>query len=316
MREATIDIGTNTILLLAAEVQPAPGPKQPRVIAKILGEEIQYPRLGQGVHSNRMFAGVAMDRAKEAFALCRRKCDEMGVQKIRAVATSASRDAKNSKEFFDEIQKEFGIEVQIISGDAEARLTFLGGLLPFSDPMRCAVLDIGGGSTEFVTLSPEGELDGQSIDMGCVRATELFLSGDPYTKPSLERLEEELRKAWKEIEPDLFEGLKKKDWIGVAGTPTTLAGLDLHLDSFTSSKIDGYRLTRCHVSDWYESLALQTNAERARNPIMGTGRADIMVAGVAILMTAMETFEREEMTVSCRGLRHGVMLYPELLQKA
>ncbi|HRK02311.1 MAG TPA: hypothetical protein PLH57_06555 [Oligoflexia bacterium] len=316
MIEAAIDIGTNTMLLLVAEVDgaTAAGTRVPRVLHRVLAEEIQYPRLGQGVHANRNFSPDAMTRAREVFQKYKKICDELGVKKISAMATSASRDSLNAKEFYDSIRGDIGIDVQIISGESEAKLTFLGGLLPMNNPKESAVLDIGGGSTEFVLLdSKTGGLNSQSVNIGCVRATELFLKGDPYERASLETLETNLRQFWKTIKPDLSEELKKREWVGVAGTPTTLAAIQLGLSSFVSEKVDGYRLTRCAIGDWYESLALKTTAQRASNPLMSTGRADIMVAGTAILLTAMETFEREDIMVSCRGLRHGVLMYPGLV---
>lgn len=314
IREAAIDIGTNTILLLAAEVEENSASSLPRRIHKVLAEEIEYPRLGQGVHANRAFSDEAMARAFDVFRRYRKVCDELRIEKIHATATSASRDSRNAQDFYKKVSFETGIDVRIISGAAEAKLTFLGGLLPFSDPAKSAVLDIGGGSTEFVTLdSKTGELMGQSIDMGCVRGTELYLKGDPYEMRSLEDLEANLQETWKTLRPELFEDLKKKDWIGVAGTPTTLAAMQLGLSSFVSDKVDGYRLSRCEIADWYESLALKTNAQRAEHPLMRTGRADVMVAGVAILLTALETFDREDIMVSCRGLRHGVLLYPHFV---
>jgi exopolyphosphatase/guanosine-5'-triphosphate,3'-diphosphate pyrophosphatase len=138
----------------------------------------------------------------------------------------------------------------------------------------------------------------------------MFLCGDPYERASITAMEKHLRTMWDRIEPELKKELREKEWTGIAGTPTTLAGMQLKLADFDGPKIDGYRMNRCDIADWFESLATQTQAQRKAEPLMGTGRADIMVAGVAILLTAMEYFRKEELVVSSRGLRHGVLLSP------
>lgn len=309
MIESAIDIGTNTMLMLTAEVEETGGPT--RKILRTLDDRINFVRLGQGVHQNRAFAPEAMERALKCFHEYRKVADSHKAQKVRAVATSASRDSKNAREFYGRVKSETGIEVQVIEGETEARLSFLGGLLPYLDPAKSAILDIGGGSTEFVALNPDGKgVHGQSMDMGCVRATEMFLTGDPYEKPALDAMEKHLRGVWAGLDANLQKELRAKEWVGIAGTPTTLAALTLKLPAFNTDKVDGYRMDRCMIGDYYESLATMRQAERAANPIMGTGRADIMVAGVAILLTAMEYFAKDEVIVSSRGLRHGVMLSP------
>ena len=172
-------------------------------------------------------------------------------------------------------------------------------------------MDIGGGSTEFVVLSRDGkDVHGQSMDMGCVRATEMFLKGDPYDRKTVEAMEKHLRTVWAQLDPGLQAELRTKEWTGVAGTPTTLAGIAQNMTHFVAEKLDGYRMSRCDVADLYEALASDTQAHRAANPLMGTGRSDIIVAGAAILLTAMEHFGKEDIVVSSRGLRHGILLEP------
>lgn len=311
MIDAAIDIGTNTMLLLVAEVAPPAKGESTRRIGRTLEDHIRFVRLGQGVHQNRRFAPEAMDRALKCFHEFKKLCDGAKADRVIAVATSASRDSTNAKEFYAKVKEETGIEVQVIEGKTEARLSFLGGLLPFQDPKKTAILDIGGGSTEFVVLNNDGSgVHGQSLDMGCVRATEMFLKGDPYERPPLEAMEKHLKEVWKQLSPSLQNELREKEWTGIAGTPTTLAGMSLKMTEFDSAKLDGYRMDRCEVGDWYESLATQTQAQRAKEPLMGTGRADIIVAGAAILYTAMEFFDKPDVVVSSRGLRHGVLLSP------
>ena len=309
MIQAAIDIGTNTMLLLVAEVDPST-----HRITRTIDQRIEYPRLGEGVHANRRFSEAAMNRAFDVFQKYKSICTNHGVEKIFAIATSASRDSQNAKSFYEKIEKELGIHVDIILGEKEAKFSFLGGMLPGFNANNTALMDIGGGSTEFVTYDPiKGIPLGQSLDIGCVRATELYLQGDPYTAKSLEELESQLRMMWEKLNPDLQTELRKKEWIGIAGTATTMAAIALDLKSFNSEMVDGYRIERCAIADIFESLAIQSEERRKANPVIGTGRSDVIVAGAAILLTAMEVFEKEEIIVSSRGLRHGVLTHPELL---
>ena len=311
MIEAAIDIGTNTMLLLIADLSAPQAGQAVRQINKVLEDHIRFVRLGQGVHQNRVFAPEAMERAIKCFREFKILCDKHHVAKIHACATSASRDSANAKEFYDRVRKETDIEVQVIEGKIEARLSFIGGLLPQQNPYKTAIMDIGGGSTEFVVLGHDGKsVQGQSLDMGCVRATEMFLKGDPYTMDSIEAMEHHLKKVWCGLGSDLQRELREKEWTGIAGTPTTLAGITQGMTEFDAEKLDGFRMDRCTVGDLYEALATDPQAKRVLNPLMGTGRADIIVAGAAILFTAMEFFDKADIVVSSRGLRHGVLLSP------
>ncbi|MBI2606162.1 MAG: hypothetical protein HYW49_08795 [Deltaproteobacteria bacterium] len=309
MIEASIDIGTITMLLLVAETEEAGGdPLRKRRITRTLEYAIEYPRLGEGVHENRRFSEAAMTRAMAVFKKYRARCDDLGATRIRALATSASRDSANSREFYESVRAETGIEVSIIGGDTEARLSFLGGLLPSQDPAAHALMDIGGGSTEFVCFDPKsGDIAGQSLDIGSIRASEIYLKGDPYTVQSIGALENGLDEHWARIRPELAAQLRVKNWVAVAGTPTVLAAMAMGISSFTSEKIDGFRLSRRIANELHISLATKTNEERKKIPLVGVQRADVIVAGTGILVTAMEFFGKNDVIVSTRGLRHGVL---------
>jgi exopolyphosphatase/guanosine-5'-triphosphate,3'-diphosphate pyrophosphatase len=282
-----------------------------REITRTIEDHIEFVRLGQGVHRSRMFAPEAMDRSLACFKKYKEICDRRGVTAIHAVGTSASRDSANALEFYAKVEKETGITVHIIDGKTEARLSFLGGLLPGQQPHLIALNDIGGGSTEFVTMR-EGQknVHGQSLDIGSVRATEMFLEGDPYTHESIRKMDTYLRGVWNQLDPDLRAELRQKQWVAIAGTPTTLAALALNLTRFEPEKVDGYRLEAATIQDQLRSLAIQRQEVRAANPVMGPGRADLMVAGATILLTAMDYFGKSEVMVSSRGLRHGLLLSP------
>ena len=179
-----------------------------------------------------------------------------------------------------------------------------------ADPQTAAILDIGGGSTEFVvaqSLKPL-VLQGESIDMGSVRATEMFIPRGTGTIQELEAMEEKLRDYWTTLSDELQQQLKEKSWIGVAGTVTTLASFALDMKTFDVDQLHGYVFDRCAVSDVYEKLALMSAEQRAAHPMIGSGRADVIVAGAAVLLTAMEFFDRPSLTVSIRGLRYGILL--------
>lgn len=302
MIEASVDIGTNTILMLVAEVEPSVSNPKDRKICKVLEDRQEIVKLGQGVSRNKNFLPEAMERAYQALQEVKRRCDSWGVQQIYAVATSASRDARNASEYYERIHRELGIQVRIIPGELEAVFGFQGGLMSYQDTHKTALIDIGGGSTEFVIQD-----GGQSLNIGSVRASEMYLVGDPYDKKSIEALESGLKSFWPQLNSALQSSLRQFEWTGVAGTITTLAALHQGLSTFESLKVDGFRMSRCTVGDLYESLAIQSQSQRASHPIIGIGRADVITAGAAILYSAMEYFDKDEIVVSTRGLRYGVI---------
>ncbi len=312
-RLAAIDIGTNTILLLIADVLVPKNPEHQHVIQKVLASELRFARLGEEIRKNLAFKPEAMQRARKILTEYKSLCDKFSVNKIIAVGTSASRNAKNAKEFYSEIKKDLQIEVKIIPGTVEAKLSFLGGLLPNQDPNKYAVMDIGGGSTEFVYLGADKKLKAQSFETGCVTIAEKCLKGETYTPQSLQEMENDLKATWPKMDPEVKENIAKKEWVAVAGTPTTLAGVMQNLNEFEEEKLDGHILERCLVADMYESLALQSLGQRKKTPLITEGRADVIVSGSAILLTAMEYFDKESVIVSSRGLRHGVVQYPNLI---
>jgi len=235
------------------------------------------------------------------------------------VATSSSRDSKNGPQFFSQVEKETGFRFRVISGDDEARYTFLGALLPGFQPSETAVIDIGGGSTEFITEvsggvsgSPSGShsnttIDGFSLDVGSVRFTERYLKSDPVTDEEFwacqDAIDDILEKAitWRE------KHSRVKNLIAVAGTATTLAAWHLELTKFDAKALDACRLTRGDVHRMVEELKWRSNSERAKLPGMSKGREDVLLAGALVLWRAMELLGFYEIQISTRGLRFGVM---------
>lgn len=302
MLRAGIDIGTNTILLLIAEVEDGR-------VKRVLEDHVRVVRLGQAVDKNRVFHPEAMERARACFRDYAAALKKYPGIDIQAVATSGSRDAKNSAEFFEEIRRECGIAIRVISGEEEARMSFVGALSGETRPSESlAVIDIGGGSTEIVGLKPGSEeLFRFSFDMGCVRLNERFLPSDPPEASQIQKLrafvKEELSK-----QKGILEGLRGKELVGVAGTATYLASSALGLEKFDVEKVHGAELTLEGVVALGERFARMTAAERLGIGGMDKGRADVIVAGALILEETMKAAGFKKLTASVRGLRYGAVL--------
>ncbi len=294
MLRSSIDLGTNTCLLLIAE--------SPEL--KTIQDHSTIVRLGEGVDQTKSLAPQAMERTllclKKYGALVR----EAGLdpRETACVATSQARDARNGEEFFERVEKETGFRFRVISGDEEARLTFLGALGSGMNPDECAVIDIGGGSTELI--SSKG---GQSVDLGSVRFTERYLKSDPVTDDEFwacqQAIDEGLESlsAWRGTLPSTVK------LVAVAGTATTLAAWYLGLEKFDAARIDAAVLSRGDIHRLVEELKWRTVEERCKLPGMERGRADVLLAGALILWRAMERLDFAEVRSSTRGLRYGVI---------
>jgi exopolyphosphatase/guanosine-5'-triphosphate,3'-diphosphate pyrophosphatase len=304
MIQATIDLGTNTCLLLVAEWD-----EKKRRIEKVLGDYSTIVRLGEGVDQQRELQPAPMQRTLSCLKEYSSRLRNFGGDPAAAicVATSQARDARNSDAFFSQVEKETGFRFRVISGEEEARLTFLGALLPGMNPKESSVIDIGGGSTEIISLGSS-----KSIDIGSVRFTERFLK----TASSATAVTDEQFWACQEaIDLELESLLKWKSQqtsspaslIGVAGTVTTLAAWHLGLTQFDAEKIDGIRMTRGDVHRMVEELKWRTSEERRQLPGIEPMRADVILAGSLILWRVMELLEFSECCVSTRGLRYGAL---------
>ena len=299
MRKASIDLGTNTCLLLIADRDPAAGN------LKTVLDQSTIVRLGQGVDLKKMLQPEAMERTLACLKEYSENVKKSGLnpKDTLCVATSQARDAKNSGDFFERVKKETGFIFQTISGEKEAEYTFAGALLDGMSPDSWSVIDIGGGSTELMN-----EADRMSLDIGSVRFTERFLKSDPVTDQEFwacqELIDSELEKllAWKNKYP------KASQLVAVAGTATTLAGWHLLLKRFNPRKINEVELTRGDVHRMVEELKWRTVEERKSIPGMEPMRADVILAGALILWRALEVLGFEKCRVSTRGLRYGVIV--------
>lgn len=299
MLRSSIDLGTNTCLLLIADWDPST-----QKVTETVLDRSEIVRLGQGVDQNRKLHPDAMKRTLDCLKQYSDEVKKRGLSPADtvAVATSQARDSSDGAQFFKEVEKATGFGFRILSGDDEAKYTFQGGLLPGMNPDLSVVIDIGGGSTEF--MSTKG---GKSLDLGSVRFTERFLKSDPVT-------DEEFWAAQAAIDQELHSLESWRDHlslestlIGVAGTVTNLAQWQLDHEKFDPVAINHVVLSRGDVHRMVEELKWRTVAERKAVVGIEPKRADVLLAGALILWRAMEVLDFSECRVSTRGLRYGVL---------
>jgi exopolyphosphatase / guanosine-5'-triphosphate,3'-diphosphate pyrophosphatase len=295
---ASIDIGTNTILLLVAEVSDNGS-------VRVLHDEQGIARLGTNVDANRMLARDAMERAAGFLRRYKHTALSYGAERIVAVGTSALRDAGNSLEFCAFIADTVGLPIEILPGEDEARWTFRGGIAEFAaDASVFSVLDIGGGSTEVIVGTADTILSKHSFDVGCVRVTERFLHSSPPTHAELRQARLFIEETFAPV-PSL--NIPATFAVAVAGTVTTMAALHQQLPSYEPEKVTGFRLDRAIVGDIFASLKQLTHGQIRALPQVSDGRADIILAGIMIAEAFMEMAGIPEVIVSDRGLRYGIV---------
>ncbi len=282
-RVAAIDCGTNSIRLLVADATTGPdGAAELSDVVRLM----EVVRLGQGVDRTGELAPEALERTLAATDTYAALCEEHGVEAVRFVATSATRDARNRDVFVDGIRERLGVEPEVISGTEEAALSFAGAvraLAPEDGP--ALVVDIGGGSTELV-LGDVGPTAGPptastSLDMGCVRMTERHLATDPPTAEEIAAAERDVRDALESGAAVVPLG-GVRTLVGVAGSVTTVTAHALHLDRYRPEAINGARLPVADVLAACEELLHATRAERAALPYMHPGRVDVIGAGALV----------------------------------
>ena len=300
-RVAVVDLGTNSTRLLVADVAGR------RV--EELERRTVITRLGEGVEDSGRLAEAAVERVHEALAGFRAAIDELGAGTVVGIATSAVRDAANGREFQEELAERFGVETRIISGGEEARLTFLGATSAREDRgEETMVLDIGGGSTEFVVGSPGAEPRFHaSAALGSVRHSERHLHTDPPSEQELTALTGDVGTT---VESEVPAGVRERvdAGIAVAGTATSLAAIDLELDPYDPERVHGYELTLDASGRILADLAAKTVAERRRTTGLHPDRAPTIVAGAVILVESMRAFGLAAMEISEADLLHGAAL--------
>lgn len=299
MRIAVLDIGTNTILLLIADLDNQ-GSVKPIFLDHALS------RLGRGVDHHRNILPETFALAEQTISALLKKTFPFYPDKVVACGTSFLRDAENKLDFIEFIARRCGLAIEVLSGDDEAVLSFRGalsGLDQSSLTDQVIVIDIGGGSTEIITGNRRTIANTASLNLGSVRLTERFLISSPPVSKELYEANSEIRKQLLSINPAHPGTL-----IGVAGTITTLAAIDLQLDQYDTDKIHGHNLSRRRIESIYESLVKKTTSELHQIPQILPERADIIVAGVLILLEVMDYLGMNEIITSDRGLRYGIAI--------
>lgn len=306
---AAIDLGTNTVRLLIADISPEGS------LAPIRRERI-ITRLGEGFHRSGCISEAASARSLEALHTFQRIISQYGVARLFPVATSVVRDAGNGREFIARAAHATGISIKIASGTEEAYLTHAGVLSLIAAPERCTVVDIGGGSTELVLSDKGVPARTASIPLGVVHLAERLLLSDPPAAPELTLLKSFIRKQLSahlipafSPSPDLAGPQECSiPLLGTAGTITTLAAIDQHLRHYDPDRINGYRLWRRRIAAIYRHLCGLPACDRTALPGMERGREDLIVPGALLLMEIMRFFRSEIITVSDGGLLEGILV--------
>ena len=297
-RYAAIDIGTNTVLLLVAERRA--GRFEP------LAGRADITRLGRGVDRTGRLDPNAIRETVEVLGRYAAEARALEARAVACVATSAAREAVNGRDFFEAARAAAGLDPEVVSGEEEARLVWVSAYGDFGEEGRpLAVLDVGGGSTEFIWGDGPAPRGSVSLQMGAVRLTERVVETDPIGEAGLARLQ---RSAREELAP--LSGLAEPQpqlLVAVAGTVTTLAAVRRALPRNQREKGHGSTLSLEELEELFERLGALTVAERARLPGMEPKRADVIVAGCALLVEAMRHTGFERLTVSDRGVRWGLL---------
>jgi len=296
MRVAAIDCGTNSIRLLIADVTGD------RLID--VSRRMEIVRLGEGVDRTGRLAPAAIDRTRRALIGYAAEIAELGISEVRMVATSASRDADNAADFRTMVRSVLGIDPEVITGDGEARLSFTGAVRGLDAEPPYLVVDIGGGSTEFVTGRTTSE-QAISMDIGCVRMTERHLKSDPPTTAEITAAEQDITAA---VDTALaaVPGRAAKTLLGLAGSVTTITALALDLPAYDANAIHHARISHAQVAKVTADLLAATVAERSALPVMHPGRADVIGAGALILRTIMDRSGHSEVIASEHDILDGI----------
>ncbi|QXE36506.1 Ppx/GppA family phosphatase [Streptomyces sp. GMY02] len=302
-RVAAVDCGTNSIRLLVADVDAGTGELTD------LDRRMRIVRLGQGVDRTGRLAPEALERTFEACREYAAVIKEHGAERVRFVATSASRDAENRDEFVHGVLDILGVEPEVITGDQEAEFSFTGATRELPGRDSYLVVDIGGGSTEFV-VGDDRVRAARSVDIGCVRLTERHLLrngviSDPPGAAEIAAIRADIEAAL-----DLAERTvplrEPCTLVGLAGSVTTVAGVALGLRAYDTSAIHHARISYEQVRSITDHLLTATHAERAAIPVMHPGRTDVIGAGALVLLAIMERTSAPEVVVSEHDILDGI----------
>lgn len=300
-RVAAVDMGTNSTRLLVADVDGRG--RDAKLVP--LDRRTRITRLGQGVDRDRTLHPDAIERVLTVLREYRGVMDELGVERVRASATSAARDASNRDALFDPTEEILGIRPELLPGEEEARLEFLGATNGLSEPGPYLLVDVGGGSTELIvgTDEPDGLV---SIDIGCVRLTEQFLHSDPPTAEELSQAVSVVRDQLADVGRTLPGTFNASTLVGTAGTVWTLAAVELGVDAERSDLIDHFVLTRAAAEEVFRTLATEAIDQRKHNPGLEPGRVDVIVGGAIVVVSVMRHWGFDSLLVSEADILDGL----------
>lgn len=300
-RLAFIDIGTNTILCLIAELKNDGS-------FDVLDDLAEITRLGQGVHQTRQINPEGEERSFEVLQWYLERCKSLNVEEIIAVGTSALRDARNSAEVRARFREQLGLDVRVISGDEEAAYSFVAVQqgLPLKQ-QELLVVDVGGGSTEFIRGNEAGVSQAISINIGSVRLTEQFLHSDPVQEEECEKMMAAIERALAQLPPSWLKDSSILTLIGIAGTVTTLSAVEKKLTNYSHGEVHGGLLTLDEVRRQVELFQSKPIEERKAIPGLEPKRADVILAGACLIQKIMTFFHSERIIVSDHGVRYGLL---------
>jgi len=297
IRVAVIDVGTNSTRLLVADV--AEGRVSP------LERRSTVTRLGRGVDLSGHLASEAIEDVCEAIAGYLGILEELRAETVDVIATSAVRDADNGSAFVAELRERFALSPRVLDGSEEARLTYLGATSESLPSEPTLVVDIGGGSTELIVGRGSEISFHDSLQAGVVRHSERYITNDPPAASELEELATDIRGL---IESSVGVGVEAADGIAVAGTPTSLAAVEIGLEPYDPSRVHGHTLALPSIQRMLSQLASIPLAERVEIPGLHPDRAPTIVAGVVILVETMRAFGLEQITVSEQDILYGTAI--------
>ena len=296
MRVAAIDCGTNSIRLLIADVADG------RLTD--VARRMEVVRLGEGVDRTGRLSEAALERTRKALIGYAAEIAELGVTDVRMCATSASRDARNAQDFRDMVRGVLGVDPEVITGAEEAGLSFAGAVAGLDAEPPYLIVDIGGGSTEFVTGARDVD-HAISMDIGCVRMTERHLAGDPPTAEQITAAERDITAA---VDTALaaVPGREATTLVGLAGTVTTVVALAQRLPTYDAARIHHAEVSREAVAAVTADLLRMSVAERLARPVMHPGRADVIGGGALILRIIMERSGHASVIASEHDILDGI----------
>ena len=308
-RFAAIDIGTNTILMLVVDVA-ADG------TYAVVTDRSEIARLGRGVDQTRSLSSAGMERAVAVLRDYMRACRQSGVEEVAAVGTSALRDAINAKTFTERLKREFKLDLRVLSGAEEAAYSYLSVRKGLKlDAPEMLVVDVGGGSTEFIWARDKKLQGWASIDVGSVRLTERHLRSDPVLPEECARLVAAVDQSLGKLLADWGGKISAPVMVGIAGTFTTMAAVQKGLRHYSHSEVHGSRLRRKEIERQAALYQSKTVAERKQIAGLEPMRADVILAGALLTERILNLFGVDEAIVSDQGIRYG-LLYEKLANRS